>query len=145
MEIIDFGWPWRSLLTSTQPQLGFLLLYAAIWCIHVMNEYLCDLGIVDYWITGTLFPLLLTESSYCVQIKKGIFRLGRGDGKEDLICPIDPSRENRQRTHVNGAILCNYEDSPQEVDEVCSPSSATVIVWCMYFTHAGWTQVLECP
>ena len=51
-------------------------------------------------------------------MKKGIFRLGRGDWKEDLVCPIDPSRENRQRTHVNGAVVCSYEDSPHEVDEV---------------------------
>jgi len=65
-----------------------------------------------------LVVIITAIDYYCAQIKKGIFRLGRGDGKEDLICPIDPSRENRQRTHVNGAVLCSYEDSPQEIDEV---------------------------
>ena len=63
---------------------------------------------------------IIINLALCVrmQVKKGIFRLGRGDGKEDLICPIDPSQENRQRTHVNGGVLCSYEDSPQELDEV---------------------------
>jgi len=53
-----------------------------------------------------------------VKVKKSIFRIGRSDGKEDLICPVDPSHDNRSRTQLNGAaVLCNFELVPQEMDE----------------------------
>ena len=73
---------------------------------------------IGMWGVRTTGVLVVNWHYCCKQIKKSIFRLGRGDGKEDLICPIDPSRENRQRTHVNGAVVCTYEDSPQEMEEV---------------------------
>jgi hypothetical protein len=55
-----------------------------------------------------------------VKVKKTLFRLGRSDGKEDLICPVDPSRENRLRMQLNGAALCSLELVPQEMDETAS-------------------------
>jgi hypothetical protein len=54
-------------------------------------------------------------------VKKSIFRIGRGDGKEDLVCPLDHNAENRNRVNQNGGSVIvnqNADIMLQEKDEV---------------------------
>ena len=80
-------------------------------------------------LTFSLYHLVSSIHVSPVQIRKTIFKIGRSDGKEDLVCPLDNNTENRYRHRQNGSSVIANQNAELMLEEKDEVSIVVNVAW----------------